>query len=277
MSEMDEVRVDSACDGSAGGRKSNFPVKISEILDFAVADPKEEEGEEKQGSKSPSPIEQKPDFIQWNASGTAIMIHTGKLEAYLKTDQSIFSTRNLKSFIRQLNLYGFENVTSQEKIRTAQNLDDDVMVYQHQHFLKNCPNLMMTIGRMGVRKQTKYIYCRSDDNYLKYKRQNDPCYKLIPRLSEYEKARMHLRAVLEKQKLTRSIGTKLALNSTKDLHEIIGQFVANEKETKNPIQMGAIAGYYGESVVEEDLIKFFGKHLPMYKPISEVSLLMKHT
>ena len=233
-------------DGVSGARKSNFPLKIAELL----------ANSEFQGGL---------DFIQWNDNGTGIIIQSLKLDAYLKSDESIFPTRNLKSFVRQLNFFGFENITSQEKIRTNQNFDDDVMVFEHQNFLKNCPNLVMTIDRTDARKQTKYIYCKTDKNYLKYKRQNDPCFKIMPKMSGFDRARGNLRAVMEKQKLGRTIANKLAMNPNKGFYEVISNFIANEKETKNPIQMGAIAGYYGESVIEEDLVKFFGKHLPMYK------------
>lgn len=204
--------------------------------------------------------------IQWTSDGTAALIYPTQLDTYLKTSASLGIT-NVKSLIRQLTVLGFENVTSQEKFRDTPSTRNDYLIYSHPEFRRGCTDRIANITRSGATQQqtAKHFYCPTEKNYLRYQRRHDPCYRLVGRLTQYRRAWMNINTVMEKEKLKRIVRGKLMARGGGDLssnqfNEVMKEFLV-PSETNIQIQMGAIAGYYGESVEENDLIGFYGKYL----------------
>lgn len=199
----------------------------------------------------------------WNSDGKGFSFNRHVLERFLKSEANSFAEKSVELFIIQLRDHGFYAITAESNDRRVDD-DDTFLAFQNDNFIRES----------AESKPTKPIYCSRERNYLRNKRANDPCYKLIAnrRCSSkhqlaYEVSKQRFRALLNQQKLKTILAARLTAGAEKGA-EIYRDLLPNE--TNISIQMGAIAGYYGETVVEDELIDFFGKLLPMYKPITEV-------
>lgn len=97
------------------------------------------------------------DAINWSGNGTKILIDYQKLQAdYLFTTNAIFKTRNVDSFIRQLNLYGFKKVTTFYRDNASNNLQvSQVHEYLHDYFQANRKELLQHVCRKSTTTTTK--------------------------------------------------------------------------------------------------------------------------
>lgn len=200
----------------------------------------------------------------WTSNGKGFYFNRLHLETYLGTETCELDTPSVELFIGQLKAHGFHAIDAE----LNDNENDDFLAFSNSQFTRDDSAAQEPLPVVTV-KPLKPIYCTSEKNYLRYKRAHDPCYKLIQQRSKYsyDVAKERFRAVIAQEKLKKTINSRLNSQSVTGA-DVFRDLLPNE--TNIAIQMGAIAGYYGETVVEEDLIRFFGKFLPMYKPISDV-------
>ncbi|XP_031843472.1 heat shock transcription factor, Y-linked [Nomia melanderi] len=97
--------------------------------------------------------EYKSDAVRWSLSGTTILLDYKKFqEQYLDPGNSIFKTKNITSFIRQLNLYGFRKVTSHNRDPICNAYNPDVHEFLHGNFRIGRPDLLSRVYRKTPEK-----------------------------------------------------------------------------------------------------------------------------
>ncbi|XP_076280931.1 LOW QUALITY PROTEIN: uncharacterized protein LOC143209334 [Lasioglossum baleicum] len=86
--------------------------------------------------------------IRWSFNGNTILLDYKKFqEQYLDACNSIFKTKNITSFIRQLNLYGFRKVTSHNRDPICNAYNPDVHEFLHENFRVSRPDLLSRVYR----------------------------------------------------------------------------------------------------------------------------------
>ena len=83
------------------------------------------------------------DVVRWSPDGTAIVFPNEDLFVFKvlkRQHEKIFKTESLKSFVRQLNLYGFRKVQSDRD--GIENEPEDVCMFEHDHFVRGRPELL---------------------------------------------------------------------------------------------------------------------------------------
>ncbi|XP_017891125.1 heat shock factor protein 5-like [Ceratina calcarata] len=86
--------------------------------------------------------------IRWSLHGNTILLDYKKFqEQYLHAGNSIFKTKNITSFIRQLNLYGFRKVTSHNRDPICNSHNPDVHEFLHENFRTGRPDLLSRVYR----------------------------------------------------------------------------------------------------------------------------------
>ena len=82
------------------------------------------------------------DVIHWSPDGTAIVMYDELfvLKILKRQHDKIFKTESLKSFVRQLNLYGFRKVQSDRE--SMGNDLEVVSLYEHEYFVRGRPELL---------------------------------------------------------------------------------------------------------------------------------------
>ncbi|XP_033325689.1 uncharacterized protein LOC117220116 [Megalopta genalis] len=99
--------------------------------------------------------------IRWSLGGNTILLDYKKFqEQYLDACNSIFKTKNITSFIRQLNLYGFRKVTSHNRDPICNAYNPDVHEFLHENFRGGRPDLLprvyrKTPGRLNHRQRIR--------------------------------------------------------------------------------------------------------------------------
>ncbi|XP_075732598.1 heat shock factor protein 5-like [Rhipicephalus microplus] len=95
----------------------------------------------------------KSDAISWSVDGSAIAIDYMKFQVgYLKNRPDIFKTKNISSFLRQLNMYGFK------KISPPCSLDSEktgLHYFRNRSFAKGRPDLLPEVNRKSVELWSK--------------------------------------------------------------------------------------------------------------------------
>ncbi|KAI4494124.1 hypothetical protein M0802_009278 [Mischocyttarus mexicanus] len=95
--------------------------------------------------------------IRWNIDGLSILLDYKKFqEEYLDGETSIFKTKNITSFIRQLNLYGFRKITSHNRDPLCSCYNPNVHEFMHEHFLAGRVELLSKVCRKTIGKN-KYF------------------------------------------------------------------------------------------------------------------------
>ncbi|KAH8019038.1 hypothetical protein HPB51_016138 [Rhipicephalus microplus] len=91
--------------------------------------------------------------ISWSVDGSAIAIDYMKFQVgYLKNRPDIFKTKNISSFLRQLNMYGFK------KISPPCSLDSEktgLHFFRNRSFAKGRPDLLPEVNRKSVELWSK--------------------------------------------------------------------------------------------------------------------------
>ncbi|XP_006609536.2 heat shock transcription factor, X-linked member 4-like [Apis dorsata] len=91
--------------------------------------------------------------IRWSLNGNTILLDYKKFqEQYLDAGNSIFKTKNITSFIRQLNLYGFRKVTSHNRDPICNSHNPDVHEFLHENFRTGRPDLLPRVYRKTAGK-----------------------------------------------------------------------------------------------------------------------------
>ncbi|CAD1479579.1 unnamed protein product [Heterotrigona itama] len=92
--------------------------------------------------------------IRWSLNGNTILLDYKKFqEQYLDAGNSIFKTKNITSFIRQLNLYGFRKVTSHNRDPICNSQNPDVHEFLHENFRTGRPDLLSRVYRKTAGKR----------------------------------------------------------------------------------------------------------------------------
>ncbi|XP_054010886.1 heat shock transcription factor, Y-linked-like [Hylaeus anthracinus] len=102
--------------------------------------------------------------IQWSLNGTTILLDYKKFQKqYLDASNSVFKTRNITSFIRQLNLYGFRKVTSHNRDPICNSHNPNVHEFLHENFRSGRSDLLSRVYRKtaGKLKHCQRIGLRS--------------------------------------------------------------------------------------------------------------------
>ncbi|XP_015789389.1 heat stress transcription factor A-6b-like [Tetranychus urticae] len=83
------------------------------------------------------------DSCLWTATGESILINKGKFtQKFLSNSSRLFRTSNFKSFVRQLNLYGFR------KVNKMRRRDYEIWwEYRNENFIRDRPDLLKLIRR----------------------------------------------------------------------------------------------------------------------------------
>lgn len=85
--------------------------------------------------------------ISWSTDGTAIVIDYAKFQIdYLDNRLDIFKTKNITSFIRQLNLYGFRKVSPHYRV-AVNNESPDLHIFRNDSFVRGRPDLLQEVTR----------------------------------------------------------------------------------------------------------------------------------
>lgn len=111
--------------------------------------------------------------IQWTHDGKSIVIDPYLFKSqYLDTSKNVFKTTNIKSFIRQLNLYGFKKQKSHPSKYKAH-----VLEFFNEYFVKGRPDLLLAVQRRRNVKVIKNELC-SDSSQSAPANQRKPTYIL---------------------------------------------------------------------------------------------------
>ncbi|XP_051034596.1 heat shock transcription factor, X-linked member 3-like [Phodopus roborovskii] len=84
--------------------------------------------------------------VKWTEEGDTIMIEVDLFQKeilHLKGAKKIFETDSLKSFIRQLNLYGFRKISNETTVASGEN--KKIMMYRNFNFQRDKPGLFQYI------------------------------------------------------------------------------------------------------------------------------------
>nr|CAD7569907.1 unnamed protein product [Timema californicum] len=93
--------------------------------------------------------------IRWSDKGKTILIdYIIFQDEYLGCCKSLFKTRNITSFVRQLNLYGFRKVTSHYRDPSCNLQNPNIHEFLHSYFQFGRPDLLINVFRKTL-NQTK--------------------------------------------------------------------------------------------------------------------------
>lgn len=100
--------------------------------------------------------------ISWSKDGKSIQIHKRFFEAeFLKDPNSPFKTESFNSFIRQLNLYGFQKVIHRDRYfnHVHQNFVNEFQEYRNPNFRRGFPEMIPYVQRRArIRKESQEEY-----------------------------------------------------------------------------------------------------------------------
>lgn len=185
--------------------------------------------EEKNNLKFPKKlwtlINNPSEIIKWGPNGTSILFDLNSMEDYLKSSESIFKLKRISSFINQLEVHEFRNISSIDLIQE----------YRNEFFFENCPELLPMIQRQ---KPTRL----------------DLCQKYIPETSLIEKARLSLRNELVFKTIKNTLRENVAIV------EVPEEYFDNPTEIiPNFSQHEGFLGFFGNHVSKEQLKAFFSE------------------
>ena len=91
--------------------------------------------------------------ISWGQSGQTIVVHHTKFqEEFLDPTNSLFKTKNIGSFIRQLNLYGFRKLNALRFANSGAELRE-IHEFQNDYFVRDRAHLLSRLRRnVGIRR-----------------------------------------------------------------------------------------------------------------------------
>uniref|UniRef100_A0A914D0G8 HSF-type DNA-binding domain-containing protein n=1 Tax=Acrobeloides nanus TaxID=290746 RepID=A0A914D0G8_9BILA len=97
------------------------------------------------------------DIVRWDESGQSFhILHTFDFTRHVLPNY--FKHKNLNSFVRQLNLYGFRKISSLDRSCLVYSVDTpDDLHFSHPYFLKDHPELLYEIRRNCNNTTTKQL------------------------------------------------------------------------------------------------------------------------
>lgn len=87
--------------------------------------------------------------ITWSITGDSIFIDVAKFKKFLSRDNTFCKSKNVNSFIRQLNLYGFKTVIDLEGENAKHSHNKNLKEYSNSCFLRGRFDLLPNITRNG--------------------------------------------------------------------------------------------------------------------------------
>ncbi|XP_003774874.1 heat shock transcription factor, X-linked member 3-like [Sarcophilus harrisii] len=95
--------------------------------------------------------------IYWNENGDSVVIKEELFQREILDRKGlirIFETASLKSFVRQLNLYGFSKIRVNLPSTHQDQGTENIMVYRSTNFKRDCPHLLQRMKRrVGIRRR----------------------------------------------------------------------------------------------------------------------------
>lgn len=116
--------------------------------------------------------------IKWSPNGKSIIVDYETLQMeYLSSTNSTFKTRNVDSFVRQLNLYGFKKITSFLRDDAGNLQRSQVHEYLHSYFQENRKELLQNVRRKSTSKtkeskEKNYVHEFNENKKLIDKKEN---------------------------------------------------------------------------------------------------------
>lgn len=105
--------------------------------------------------------------IKWYDDKSILLDYEKFQDEYLDVKDSVFKTKNVTSFVRQLNLYGFRKNTTHNR-ELSYNLDNpNVHEFVHDYFRKNRVDLLCKVSRRHDINKTKQCVGSHQDSRLR--------------------------------------------------------------------------------------------------------------
>lgn len=226
------------------------------------------------------------EIMTWCRNGASIYVDLSALDSYLQSGESLFRTRHLYTFLRQLNQYGFQKVSRHRQLSAAADGATEssyIQEYTSEYFKRNRPfllnNLIRRSGaggsstrRVVVPKRLMRRRCRPGV---------DACERIDSKaVTGLRRARCRLRAYLQKEWLQQLLNEKLAdcaaaAEAVDDdwnedggggsgaAIELAADLFENAADSVSNFEQKNVAGYYGK-VRMGAVQSFFGEYLPTY-------------
>lgn len=105
--------------------------------------------------------------IAWDESGRMVLVRPDQFKREcLDPTNSVFKTKNLGSFVRQLNLYGFHKLQSSRAALSDQEPNKpDIYRFQNDLFIRGRLDLLHKLHRnIGIRKIKQTFKCGQTQN-----------------------------------------------------------------------------------------------------------------
>lgn len=164
------------------------------------------------------------EIIKWGPNGTSILIDLKSMEDYLQSSESLFKLKRISSFINQLEIHGFEKISSAE--------------YRNDFFQENCLHLLPRIERRPANGKL------------------DLCQRLIPKISLKYKARLSLRNELVFKTIEK------CLRENVEIVEVSEEYFDNPDEiVPNYSQHEGFSGFFGDHLTNQQLKTFFSEEI----------------
>lgn len=94
--------------------------------------------------------------VTWSKAGDSIFIDVVKFKKFLSRDNKFCKSKNIASFIRQLNLYGFKIVIDLEDAIARNMQNKNLKEYSHSYFIRGRFDLLCKISRNGKEIKVRF-------------------------------------------------------------------------------------------------------------------------
>ncbi|CAD7090291.1 unnamed protein product [Hermetia illucens] len=215
-------------------------------------------------------IEKPNKVVSWGRDGTTVLLDYVALNVYLSSSGSIFKSKTGYKFLRQLTSHGFKRLSSEHEDKKELNPDGVILEYQHESFHRNREDLVGKIQKVtGEQKQMPKSTCPTL-SHEQNQRPQDPCLCKVRPLTPIERARLHLRILLQMQNENYMLNKKLSDCEQKSPSSAVSVIELPADAFENPFdsisqfeENPEYAGYYGNATTEQ-IKQFFDEYLPIY-------------